>query len=277
MSLKYNFESPDPIYVFGSNQSSEQTARMTELYRAVNSVKVKYHASAHYFHLLFPTLLDTPDKRVKVGKCNLRAGGDDVLTEESGEAEGQGWQQSLSTSSSSNKVVQKLYVCPGGDDTIVEGDGSGMTLMATPIRIIAHPHAKSFVWQHFGFVPLGDPDRRRVLCLRELPYCGNTTNLQYYLQRYHRDVIPAGMRELRPSLRTARRASRKRRPADSCRSKSRGPSQGELRPSSGSIIGVGAVIIIGIIRDAIQHIERRYGRSRHGVAGSGSVALAQFP
>ena len=116
---------------------------MTELYRAVNSVKVKYHASAHYFHLLFPTLLDTPDKRVKVGKCNLRAGGDDVLTEESGEAEGQGWQQSLSTSSSSNKVVQKLYVCPGGDDTIVEGDGSGMTLMATPIRIIAPPHAKS--------------------------------------------------------------------------------------------------------------------------------------
>ena len=89
-----------------------------------------------------------------------------------------------------------------------------MALLATPIRIIAHPHAKSFVWEHFGFVPVGDsdvPDRRRVLCrlcLRELPYCGNTTNLQYHLQRYHRDVMPPGLRELRPSPRTARRASR---------------------------------------------------------------------
>lgn len=89
-----------------------------------------------------------------------------------------------------------------------------MALLAAPIRIIAHPHAKSFVWQHFGFVPLGDsdtPDRRRVLCrlcLRELPYCGNTTNLQYHLQRYHRDVMPPGLREMRQSPRTARRASR---------------------------------------------------------------------
>lgn len=99
---------------------------------------------------------------------------------------------------------------------MVDGDGGTMALLqeATPIRIIAHPHAKSFVWQHFGFVPLGDtdtPDRRRVLCrlcLRELPYCGNTTNLQYHLQRYHRDVMPAGLREMRPSPRTARRASR---------------------------------------------------------------------
>lgn len=99
---------------------------------------------------------------------------------------------------------------------MVDGDGGAMALLqgATPIRIIAHPHAKSFVWQHFGFVPLGDtdtPDRRRVLCrlcLRELPYCGNTTNLQYHLQRYHRDVMPEGLREMRPSPRTARRASR---------------------------------------------------------------------
>ena len=97
---------------------------------------------------------------------------------------------------------------------MADGDNSTMALLATPIKIIAHPHAKSFVWQHFGFVPIGDsdtPDRRRVLCrlcLRELPYCGNTTNLQYHLQRYHRDVMPAGMRELRPSPRTARRASR---------------------------------------------------------------------
>ena len=31
----------DPIYVFGStNQSSDQTARMTQLYQAVNSVEV---------------------------------------------------------------------------------------------------------------------------------------------------------------------------------------------------------------------------------------------
>lgn len=98
---------------------------------------------------------------------------------------------------------------------MADGDGTTMALIQNgPIRIIAHPHAKSFVWQHFGFVPLGDsdtPDRRRVLCrlcLRELPYCGNTTNLQYHLQRYHRDVMPAGLRELRPTPRTARRASR---------------------------------------------------------------------
>ena len=77
----------------------------------------------------------------------------------------------------------------GHNETLEDGENT-MALLAAPIRIIAHPHAKSFVWQHFGFVPLGDsdtPDRRRVLCrlcLRELPYCGNTTNLQYHLQRY---------------------------------------------------------------------------------------------
>jgi hypothetical protein len=110
----------------------------------------------------------------------------------------------------------KLNHLDEAEETLGHGDGGAMALLqgATPIRIIAHPHAKSFVWQHFGFVPLGDsdtPDRRRVLCrlcLRELPYCGNTTNLQYHLQRYHRDVMPAGLREMRPSPRTARRASR---------------------------------------------------------------------
>ena len=86
----------------------------------------------------------------------------------------------------------KLNHLDEAEETLGDGDGGTMALLqgATPIRIIAHPHAKSFVWQHFGFVPLGDsdtPDRRRVLCrlcLRELPYCGNTTNLQYHLQRY---------------------------------------------------------------------------------------------
>merc|ERR1712071_8772 len=101
----------------------------------------------------------------------------------------------------------------GHTETLEDGENT-MALLAAPIRIIAHPHAKSFVWEHFGFMPLGDsdtPDRRRVLCrlcLRELPYCGNTTNLQYHLQRYHRDVMPPGLREMRPSPRTARRASR---------------------------------------------------------------------
>lgn len=33
----------DPIYVFGSNQGSEPTARMTQLYQAVNSVEVYYY------------------------------------------------------------------------------------------------------------------------------------------------------------------------------------------------------------------------------------------
>lgn len=35
----------DPIYVFGSSnhQNSDQTARMTQLYQAVNSVEVHYY------------------------------------------------------------------------------------------------------------------------------------------------------------------------------------------------------------------------------------------
>jgi hypothetical protein len=39
-----NFETLlDPIYVFGSsNQGSDQTARMTQLYQAVNSVEVNF-------------------------------------------------------------------------------------------------------------------------------------------------------------------------------------------------------------------------------------------
>lgn len=34
------FNPLDPIYVFGSNQGTEPTARMTQLYQAVNSVEV---------------------------------------------------------------------------------------------------------------------------------------------------------------------------------------------------------------------------------------------
>ena len=140
---------------------------------------------------------------------------DEVLNDESGDAE-QGKLLIYFNTTDYFLLIKQLIFTDGENDGTVEEESGGMTIMQanTPIRIIAHPHAKSFVWQHFGFVPIGDsdtPDRRRVLCrlcLRELPYCGNTTNLQYHLQRYHRDVMPEGLRELRPTPRTARRASR---------------------------------------------------------------------
>ena len=63
--------------------------------------------------------------------------------------------------------------------------------MASDKRILQNSVAKSHVWKYFGFfsgeggTPVKDKTVCR-LCLSEVSYCKNTTNLRTHLERHHR-------------------------------------------------------------------------------------------
>ena len=56
---------------------------------------------------------------------------------------------------------------------------------------MCNPAGKSHVWKHFGFFSSedGTPVKDKAvcrLCLSEVSYCKNTTNLRMHLERHHR-------------------------------------------------------------------------------------------
>ena len=58
-------------------------------------------------------------------------------------------------------------------------------------RIVRNSAGKSNVWKHFGFFTSedGTPVKDKAvcrLCLSEVSYCKNTTNLRMHLERHHR-------------------------------------------------------------------------------------------
>ena len=63
--------------------------------------------------------------------------------------------------------------------------------MTSENRIVSNPVSKSHMWKHFGF--FSSEDRTSVkdnavcrLCLSEVSYCKNTTNLRVHLERHNR-------------------------------------------------------------------------------------------
>ena len=63
--------------------------------------------------------------------------------------------------------------------------------MASEKRIVRNPAGKSHVWKHFGFFSSedGTPVKDKAvcrLCLSEVSYCKNTTNLRMHLECHHR-------------------------------------------------------------------------------------------
>ncbi|XP_054479819.1 E3 SUMO-protein ligase ZBED1-like [Anoplopoma fimbria] len=71
----------------------------------------------------------------------------------------------------------------------MEGKGSGPS--CSGLNLVAHPRAKSKVWKYFGF----DTDAngcilhwKRIycrVCMGQIAYSGNTSNLSYHLEKYH--------------------------------------------------------------------------------------------
>ena len=63
--------------------------------------------------------------------------------------------------------------------------------MASENRIVHNPVSNSHVWKHFGFFSSEDgalvKDKAVCqLCLSEVLYCKNTTNLCVHLEQHHR-------------------------------------------------------------------------------------------
>lgn len=59
-------------------------------------------------------------------------------------------------------------------------------------QLVSHPRAKSKVWKYFGFDMEEDEVGKRAhcrLCLAQIGYSGNTTNLYAHLQRHHPDAF----------------------------------------------------------------------------------------
>ncbi|XP_041935683.1 E3 SUMO-protein ligase ZBED1-like [Alosa sapidissima] len=59
-------------------------------------------------------------------------------------------------------------------------------------QLVSHPRAKSKVWKYFGFDMEEDEVGKRAhcrLCLAQIGYSGNTTNLYAHLQRHHADAF----------------------------------------------------------------------------------------
>lgn len=95
--------------------------------------------------------------------------------------------------SSSSSVYLTIPVRFSISDDILkepmEGKGSGPS--CSGLNLVAHPRAKSKVWKYFGF----DTDAegcilhwKRIycrICMNQIAYSGNTSNLSYHLEKNH--------------------------------------------------------------------------------------------
>lgn len=71
----------------------------------------------------------------------------------------------------------------------MEGKGSGPSCAG--LNLVAHPRAKSKVWKYFGFDTDADGcilHWKRIycrICMNQIAYSGNTSNLSYHLEKNH--------------------------------------------------------------------------------------------
>lgn len=71
----------------------------------------------------------------------------------------------------------------------MEGKGSGPS--CSGLNLVAHPRAKSKVWKYFGFDTDADGcilHWKRIycrICMNQIAYSGNTSNLSYHLEKNH--------------------------------------------------------------------------------------------
>ncbi|XP_034029377.1 zinc finger BED domain-containing protein 1-like [Thalassophryne amazonica] len=71
----------------------------------------------------------------------------------------------------------------------MEGKGSGPS--CSGLKLVAHPRAKSKIWKYFGFDTDADGcilHWKRIycrVCMNQIAYSGNTSNLSYHLERNH--------------------------------------------------------------------------------------------
>lgn len=71
----------------------------------------------------------------------------------------------------------------------MEGKGSGSS--CSGLNLVAHPRAKSKVWKYFGFDTDADGcilHWKRIycrICMNQIAYSGNTSNLSYHLEKNH--------------------------------------------------------------------------------------------
>lgn len=70
-------------------------------------------------------------------------------------------------------------------------EGKSLGPSCSGLNLVAHPRAKSKVWKYFGFDTDADGcilHWKRIycrVCMNQIAYSGNTSNLSYHLEKYH--------------------------------------------------------------------------------------------
>lgn len=78
-----------------------------------------------------------------------------------------------------------------GADTVMEA--KGLDGSPTDLKLVAHPRAKSKVWKYFGFDTNAEGcilQWKKIycrICMAQIAYSGNTSNLSYHLEKNHPD------------------------------------------------------------------------------------------
>lgn len=92
-------------------------------------------------------------------------------------------------------------------------DSKGLDASPTDLKLVAHPRAKSKVWKYFGF----DTDAegcilqwKRIycrICMAQIAYSGNTSNLSYHLEKNHPEefceFVKSNTEQMREAFATA--------------------------------------------------------------------------
>lgn len=78
------------------------------------------------------------------------------------------------------------------------------------LHLVAHPRAKSKVWRYFGFDTDADGcilHWRRIycrICMTQIAYSGNTSNLSYHLEKNHpAEFVRSNTEQMREAVATA--------------------------------------------------------------------------
>merc|ERR1712131_408138 len=75
----------------------------------------------------------------------------------------------------------------------MEDKSTGASSSSSNLHLVAHPRAKSKVWKYFGFDTDADGcilHWKRIycrICMAQIAYSGNTSNLSYHLEKNHPD------------------------------------------------------------------------------------------
>lgn len=92
-------------------------------------------------------------------------------------------------------------------------EGKNLDASQTDLKLVAHPRAKSKVWKYFGFDTNAEGcilQWKKIycrICMAQIAYSGNTSNLSYHLEKNHPDefceFVKSNTEQMREAFATA--------------------------------------------------------------------------